>query len=152
MNDIDPTKPLPIEEEKKEKLNAHQELFCKLYATDRELFANGTQAYIEAYDIDINKPGAYNGAKSSAFNLLTNTDILKRIDELLELGPLNNQAVDRELAFVIEQKADFSSKVAAIREYNRLKQRVTDKLDLTAQITNITIKREPTKRQKELTK
>ena len=120
-----------LEKDAKPKLNEKQELFCKLYATNREFFGNGVQAYIEAYDIHTSNPGAYNSARSSAYDLLTNPHILKRIDELLELGPLNDQTVDRELAFVIEQKADLSSKVAAIREYNKLKTRIIDKIDHT---------------------
>jgi len=119
------------QQKENENLNAKQELFCKLFATDREFFANGTQSYIEAYDINIEKKGAYNGARASASQLLTNTNILKRIDELLELDVLNDQTVDRELSFVIVQKVDFGAKVAAIREYNKLKARITDKIDHT---------------------
>lgn len=119
------------EEVKKEELNAKQELFCKLYASYEEFFGNGVQSYIEAYGIDTNRPGAYNGARASASQLLTNPNILKRIDELLEVNGLNDQAVDKELAFVIMQKADLSSKVAAIREYNKLKTRIIDRIDHT---------------------
>lgn len=112
-------------------LNAKQELFCQLYATNSEYFANGVQAYIEAYGIDVNKKGAYGAARANSSQLLTKTNILKRIDELLEVNGLNDQAVDKELAFVIIQKADLSSKVAAIREYNKLRQRITEKIDHT---------------------
>lgn len=110
--------------------NPKRELFCQLYATNREFFGNGTQAYIEAYDIDItSRKGAYAAARASASDLLTNANILKRIDELLELGPLNDQNVDRQLGFLIEQNADYSNKMAAIREYNALKTRVTKKIE-----------------------
>jgi hypothetical protein len=126
------TKLEQLEKELSKKLTDKQELFCKLYATNRDYFGNGTQAYAEAYGIDISKPGNYRSASSSAYNLLINPDILKRIDELLELGPLNNQYVDRQLAFVMEQNADLSSKVAAIREYNKLRARITDKMDVTS--------------------
>jgi hypothetical protein len=116
---------------KEQELTPKQELFCKLYASDKEFFANGVQSYIVAYGIDTNKPGAYNSARSSAYDLLTNLHILKRIDELLEVESLNDSAVDKELAFVIIQKADLGSKVAAIREYNKLKARIIEKMDLT---------------------
>jgi len=110
------------------KLTEKQELFCNLYATNRDTFGNGTQAYIEAYNIDVKKKGAYAGARTSAYNLLTNTDILKRIDELLELGPLNDAFVDRQLAKIVEQDADFGAKMAAIKEYNALRARITKKV------------------------
>lgn len=130
-----------IEEDKPEpkKLNQKQELFCELYATQRDFFGNGTDAYAEAYDIDKTKPNWYKTAAQSAYRLLTNVDILKRIDELLELGPLNDQTVDRQLAFVVEQNADFGAKVAAIREYNKLKSRITEKVDATSKGEKIVV-------------
>lgn len=153
MNDIDPTKPLPVEKDiEEEKLNERQELFCQLYATDREFFGNGVQTYIEVYEPDTTKPNWYRGAQASASRLLSNVIISKRINELIEASGLNDQYVDKQLEFLVTQHADFTNKLGAIREYNKLKQRVTDKLDLNAQVTNITIKREPTKRQKDAIK
>lgn len=147
---IDPTLPLVISEHpsepKVDKLTPQQELFCQYYATDKEFFGNGVQSYIEAYGIDISKPGAYNSARSSAYENLIRPYILKRIDELLDMGGLNNQFVDKQLQWVILQNADVSSKVAAIREYNKLKQRIVEKVDVNAQVTQITIKREPVKK------
>lgn len=116
---------------KEKKLNERQELFCQLYSTIDTFFGNGVEAYIEAYNIDVSKKGAYDGARASASRLLTDANVLKRIDELLELGGLNDQFVDKQLQFVIQQNADMASKVAGIREYNKLKSRITSKLDLT---------------------
>lgn len=113
-------------------LNPQQELFCKLYASDREFFGNGTQSYIEAYGVDATKPGSYAAARSSASEFLTNPNILDRINHYLDLGGLNDATVDKELLFVIRQHDDKASKVAAIREYNKLKQRITDKIDHTS--------------------
>lgn len=112
-------------------LTPKQELFCQLFAGDREFFGNGVQAYAEAYDIDLRERGAYAGARASASRLLTDANVLARIDELLEVEGLNDQAVDKQLKFVIAQNADFPSKVAAIREYNKLKARIVDKSEQT---------------------
>lgn len=123
-----------IQEEKKEEkidLNPKQELFCKLYVS-REFFANGTQAYIEAYDVDLTKKNAYNSARSSASDLLTNPSILKRINQLVELEGLNDAFVDKQLTLLITQNADLGAKASGIREYNKLKTRITDKLDVTS--------------------
>lgn len=120
--------PQPAEKEEKP-LGPRQELFCTLYAAPGEYFGNGTQAYIEAYHVDLTKKGAYAAARAGAYENLTKPHILKKIRDLLELGPLNEETVDRELAFVIFQSADIPSKVAAIREYNKLKARITDKLE-----------------------
>lgn len=116
-----------------DKLPPKQELFCKLFATEREFFGNGTESYIEAYDIDLSKKGAYAGARASASRLLTKANILQRIDELLEVGVLNDQFVDKQIAFLIAQNAEFSTKLGAIKEYNALKNRITKKLDVTTQ-------------------
>lgn len=119
------------EKPKEEKLNPQQELFCQYYATDREFFGNGVQSYIEAYGINLNKPGAYQVAQASASRLLSNVIICKRINELLSDEGLNDAFVDKQLLFVIAQHDDKSSKVAAIREYNKLKQRIIDRIDHT---------------------
>jgi len=113
--------------------NPNQELFCQLYASNKEFFGNGVASYVEAYHINLQKKGAYASARSSASDLLTNPNILKRIDELMEIY-INNQVVDKELAFVILQKADLSSKVAAIREYNKLKQRIIEKIEHSGEL------------------
>jgi hypothetical protein len=116
---------------KDETLNEKQEMFCQLYATNKDFFGNGVVTYAEVYDLDLGNPKDYNTAKSNAWRLLTNDYILKRVDELLELGTLNDTFVDRQLAKLITQDADFGSKVSAIREYNKLKARITEKVDHT---------------------
>lgn len=119
-------------EETIKKLNPKQELFCQLYASDRDFFANGVQSYIEAYDINTSEPGAYNAAKSSAHDLLTKPYILARINEILEVEGLNDVFVDKQLGFLITQNADLSTKARAINEYNKLKSRITEKKDITS--------------------
>lgn len=101
-------------------LNPKQELFCQLYASDREFFGNGTQSYIEAYDLP---PSKYKTAVVNASKLLTKPNILKRINQLLELKGLNDEYVDKQLEMLITQNADFKAKISAIKEYNSLKRR-----------------------------
>lgn len=115
---------------REDELTPKQEEFCKLYATDREFFGNGVQAYIEAYGVDTNKPNYFKTAAACASRLLTNANILDRINELLELRGLNDAFVDKQLELLITQNADLKVKVSAIKEYNALKARVTKKLQL----------------------
>lgn len=117
----------PVEE----KLNPKQELFCQLYATDREFFANGVQAYIEAYNPDTSKPNWYKTACARASQLLSNLKVLRRINELLELRGLNDAYVDKQLEFLITQNSELSTKLAAVKEYNKLKSRILDKTEVT---------------------
>lgn len=112
-------------------MNPNQRLFCELFASDREFFGNGVRSYIEAYDIDEKKPGAYNSAKANANKLLTKDYILKYINELFEARGLNDTFVDKQLEKLITQDAEFSVKIKAISEYNKLKGRITDKKDIT---------------------
>ncbi len=119
------------------KLNPKQELFCKLYATDREFFGNGVQAYIEAYDPPRESKAWYVAARVSASDHLTKPYIIDRINSLLEESGHNDINVDKQLLFIINQHADFKSKVAAIREYNKLKARITQKSEVN--ITGVAI-------------
>jgi hypothetical protein len=113
-------------------LLARQERFCQLYATHEEFFGNGTQTYLEVYDIDRSKPNWYKTAQVCASKLLLNTMVLDRINKLLEEGGLNEAFVDKQLKLLITQNADFTNKLGAIKEFNKLKQRITDKTDLTS--------------------
>lgn len=109
-------------------LELRRDKFCQLYASDVEFFGNGVQAYAEAYNIDLSKKGAYTGARASASRLLTNANVLKRINELLESAVLNDEFVDKQLAFLITQNAELGVKVKAIGEYNKLRARITQTL------------------------
>ena len=113
--------------------NPKQELFCQYYSSTEEFFGNGVESYIKAYQTENGKRITYKSAKTCAYRLLTNVDILARINELMDLF-LNDQVVDKELSFVVMQKGDLSAKVAAIREYNKLKQRIVDKIEHSGSI------------------
>jgi len=117
--------------EAKTKLTTKQKVFCELYATSEEFFCNGVQSYIKAYKIK-KKGNWYNNAKTSAYELLTKPYILKYIDKLLNLRGLNDSFVDKQLELLITQNADLKSKLGAVKEYNRLKLRITKQLDLTS--------------------
>ena len=106
-------------------LTPQQERFCQLYATQRGFFGNGVRSYVEAYNIHATRPGAYRGARVSASRLLTNANILARLNELLDTGPLAPEAADMELFFIVMQRNDLRAKLAGIHEYNILRGRIT---------------------------
>jgi hypothetical protein len=117
---------------KQKGLNPKQEAFCQLYAKSEEFFGNGVQSYLEVYDISKDKPNWYKTACAAVSRELSNVKVCQRISELLEKQGLNNEFIDKQLLFLITQHADFTNKLGAIREFNKLKQRITDKLDLTS--------------------
>lgn len=108
-------------------LTPKQEKFCQLYATQIEFFGNGVASYMEAYNLNPQLPASYGTARTNASRMLTNANILDRINELLEQQYLNDSHVDKQLAFWINQKASPQAALAAIKEYNALKQRITEK-------------------------
>lgn len=117
-----------------EDLNLNQKRFCVLYASDKEFFGNGVMSYMEAYQTPKTKRG-YATAKANAFKLLTNAHILRYMNHLFETRGLNDAFVDKQLEFIITQNADIRAKVGGIKEYNQLKQRIKNKIELSGKVT-----------------
>lgn len=123
-------------------LNPKHEAFCRYYAQGEGTFGNATLSYAAAYEIELgdlsrfDKNGVlvvgkefqadYNNCSTSASRLLRNVKIQARVTVLLnEL--LKDEIVDAELAKVIKQDGDLTPKVAAIKEFNKLRGRIIDK-------------------------
>jgi hypothetical protein len=124
-----------------------------------ECFGNATLSYAAAlghelgdlsHELPKDKNGKPTGEKSEydrAYNVcsveggknLRKPHIQQRVMVLLN-EMLRNDVVDAQLAKVILQNVKLDSKIAAIREYNKLRQRITDKIDLTTNLPfNLTI-------------
>lgn len=129
------------EGEKKKKVNPitgnsltpQQELFCQYYAFG-DTYANGTQSYILAYDIDASDKGSYHVARTGAYENLTKPAILARLKELIQLK-MCDETVDNKLAFIIDQNADLNVALGGVKEYNKMKGRITEKHDITGTLT-----------------
>ena len=125
---------------------------------NKVLFGNATKCYLEAYGIneeigelqekieavqtgkkkgfttavDIlkgKKKTLYNSANASASRLLVNVNIRKRCRFLMDQMIGDDLDVDSELKFLILQRQDFMSKLGAIKEYNSVKERTSNKLE-----------------------
>ncbi len=105
-------------------LTPQQERFCQLFVMDEELLGNGTRSYAEAYGVE-QEGNWYKTASAAASRLLRSVKISERISVILNLV-MNDQTVDNELGYVITQKSDLNAKVSGIREYNKLKKRISD--------------------------
>jgi len=122
-------------ETKERPLNPKHELFCQLYVSgERELFGNGTLCYLEVYGSkdEGGKKMSYMAAAAAASRLLKNVKIINRVNELLETGGFNAENVDKQHLFLINQFSDLKTKMAAIKEFNALKNRISNKLDITS--------------------
>ncbi len=110
-------------------LSTQHELFCQLYVNNSEFFGNATFCYAAAYGMDLEKgshktkKNAYKVAQVNGSRLLSNAIIRRRIYQLLN-QLMKDEVVDGELAKVIMQNYKLDVKVQAIREYNRIKNRV----------------------------
>jgi hypothetical protein len=141
--------------ENKPKLNPKQELFAQLYTRNSQMFGNATLSYAEAYGYDLDslsdeipkdqptakseRDKAYNVCAVEAQRLLRNPNVQDRLTVLLN-EMLRDDIIDRELAKTILQDHKLESKIAAIREYNKLKQRITEKVEHTGSLPfNLTI-------------
>jgi len=118
-------KSTPKREEKQ--LTLQQKRFAELYTSDTEFFGNGVKSYAEAYHIDLTKKNSYRGAQVNASKLLSNTIILNYMNKLLNDMGLNDVHVDKQLAFLLTQNAELGVKLGAIREFNKLRQRLEGK-------------------------
>ena len=106
-------------------INREQDMFCKLLAVDPDIMGNGTKAYMKAYKND-----NVLTAKAAANKLLLKPEITARINEYLQQEGFNNENVDKQLLYVINQHRDLSTKVKGIQEYNKLKKRISDRLEI----------------------
>lgn len=122
-------------------LNEKQRLFCKLYVSE-DYFGSGVESYGKAYGLDLSVQREYNNAKVGASKLLTNPNILSCINKELNDVGLNDNFVDKQLLFAITQNADLNSKVKAISEYNKLKQRIIAKSENKNENMEIKVTRE----------
>jgi len=117
----------PVKKPKRVELTLQQKRFCELYTSDTEFFGNGVRSYAEAYHIDLTKKNSYKGAQVNASKLLSKTIILDKMNKLLDEMGLNEIHVDKQLAFLLTQNAELGVKLGAIREFNKLRQRLEGK-------------------------
>lgn len=109
--------------------NPLHEMFCHYFTLEDETRGNAMRAYAAASGTDMKtnwKSAAIGGSR-----LLKRLDVCRRINEMLQLV-MNDATVDNELSYVINQKEDLGAKTQAIREYNKLKQRIIEKIDHTS--------------------
>lgn len=115
-------------------ITLENEMFCQYYSSPSEFFGNGVQSYAAAYGVDLTDARAYSVAKSRASQLLTNLNVLRRINDLLDSTGLNDTHVDKQLFLIINQNADFHAKLGAIKEFNKLRNRIVDRIEHTVRV------------------
>ncbi|MBP7118467.1 hypothetical protein KBA63_00105 [Candidatus Woesebacteria bacterium] len=114
-------------------LSEQEELFCNLYVARYDRI----EAVVESYNVDKSKPNWRYTASNIAYENLLRPYINERIRELLDEFHLNDENVDMELATIIQQNAEISSKNKAIDTYNRLRGRYEKDNQQKAPVINV---------------
>jgi len=137
-------------------ITLEQEQFCRLYLSeDKDIFGNGTRAYIRAYcDDEYNfadgkeKQRIKKNCSVSAVKLLKNPRVLARLAQIMEITGFNDINVDKQHLFLISQCANLPVKLGAIAQYNKLQGRVKEGSEIPDGV-NVTIVNFGTKKNKE---
>ncbi len=117
--------------------NLEREAFAQFYATSEEFFGNGVRSYAAAYGTDISTKKGFQVAGSNANRLLKTAEVMSRISYLVNLY-LSDAFVDKNLAFVIAQFGNLNAKMEGVKEYNRLRKRIQDKM-IAAGVINVNL-------------
>lgn len=119
-----------VPKEIKVKLSNEQEKFCQLYTRDHDLMGDAISCFKECYELEPHQIDNKNQLKKDVELLLSKPQVVARINELIEEDGFNDQNVDRQHLFIINQHYDLSTKMKGIQEYNRLKKRTDNSLTL----------------------
>ena len=119
----------------KRKLSLNEKLFCRYYifGVEREFaIGNGTRSYAKAYSKDLTK--SYDVCSTNAWEVLRKPEIKEYNRKLVEQAGWNDEAVDGRLSEILYTGKHVDS-VQAIKEYNKLKARIIEKVEHSGQIT-----------------
>ena len=133
-NEWNPNDKWNIDDKDLEKhITTKQQLFCQCYISDVEVFWNWTRSYAKAYGVDLEAdPMKYNSCQSMASRLLWNVLIGRYINKLLT-DIIPNEWIDKLLTQLALQNNNPRIKIEAIKELNKLRGRITDKITLNTE-------------------
>ncbi len=124
MFQIDVVKKVPVKV--KVNISNEQEKFCQLFARDKNLAGKSYECFLKVYKDQLEPHQTPEIVRKEAKVLLTQDNIIQRITALLEEDGFNDQNVDKQHLFLINQHADFSTKMKGIEHYNKLKKRTNE--------------------------
>ena len=126
---LDMMKTVRSEKAKKlEKKMTPQEIAFGMLFCHGEFMGNGTRCYEKAYNHPIINKIDFAACTSRGNYLLKLPRMALYLSELMSTYVLNEVGVDQQLKFLIMQGADLKAKLGAIREFNKLNNRIQDKL------------------------
>lgn len=117
--------------------NLKWELFCQEYVKPGEWFLNGSHAYSVVYGIDYEKNN--DQCRANAARLIANDSVMNRIMCFLSEGGLNDARVAERLKDILLQTEDKSASLKAIDLYYKYIKRFGEKIELSGDVSGITI-------------
>lgn len=119
------------------KINQRQQARLHYYTNpeNKDTYDNATKSYLKAYmqdrytDIDkvlSENPKLYEQANREVYKLKRTENIQARLDYILDLQGYNDYRVDREHLKLINQDSDKSTKLNAIKHYDKKKGRIKE--------------------------
>ena len=117
--------------------NLKWELFCQEYVKPGEWFLNGSHAYAVVYGIDYEKDNGQ--CRANAARLIANDSVMNRIMCFLSEGGLNDATVANRLKEILLQKDDKNASLKAMDLYYKYIKRFGEKIELSGEISGITI-------------
>lgn len=139
---------------KEETLSPQQIMFCTLYVKNSDLFGNATMCYADAYGYNLEslsqeaiysdpdefgkKEKLEDSPYTKAYNVcsVSGNQLLRipKIDDYIKVllnELMTNENADAELAWVMKQRRDLGPKIQALREFNKLKNRIVTQFEVT---------------------
>lgn len=101
--------------------------FGMLYCHGTKM-GNGVRCYEQAFNHPIINKIDFQACASRSRSLLRQSKIMLYITELMSTYVLNAVVVDQQLKFIIMQNSDLGVKLGGIREFNKLNNRIQDKM------------------------
>ena len=122
--EIEVVKKVPVKV--KVNISNEQESFCQFFVRDPKLSGKPYECYMKVYKDQLEPHQTPEVVRRQAKELLVDDRIIQRITALLEEDGFNDANVDKQHLFLINQHADFSTKMKGIEHYNKLKKRTND--------------------------
>lgn len=127
INTTDPSEPLSL---------AKHEAFAQLYVNNQSTFGNATVCYALVYGFEIKESpevgpekakANYNTCSVNGAKMLGRTKVRNRVNWLMD-QLYNEINADRQTAYVMQQNHNLGAKMLAVKEFNRVQQRVESKM------------------------
>ena len=123
------------------KIITNHKKFVDTFLFDSTVHNKPHLAYAKVYDKPFNSPVEVKRCVSASSRLMGHPDVLLYMRFMTEKTVFSEEFIDHELGWMATQREELAPKIQAIKEFNRLKGRITEKIEVnknTAPISGFT--------------